>query len=71
MLRIKWKKVLNEPFFCDVKNTLEGGRLLISKAFPYSKYRDIFARLGRVAGFEAPLELYQLRRAFGNNINSK
>ncbi|KAF1980431.1 hypothetical protein BU23DRAFT_444060, partial [Bimuria novae-zelandiae CBS 107.79] len=34
------------------------------------KYRDIFIRLGRVAGFEADLELYQLRRASGSNINN-
>ncbi|OAL56175.1 hypothetical protein IQ07DRAFT_639770 [Pyrenochaeta sp. DS3sAY3a] len=71
VLRIKWKReVLDQPFFCNVLKTSEGGRVLKDKAFPYSKYRDIFVRLGRVAGFEASLELYQLRRASGSNINS-
>jgi hypothetical protein len=72
LLRIKWKKgLLNQPFLCDVGNTGEGVRILKEKAFPYAKYRDIFVRLGRVAGFEKSLELYQLRRASGKNINSK
>jgi hypothetical protein len=72
VLRIKWKKeLLNQPFLCDIKNTSEGVRIQKGKAFPYAKYRDIFVRLGRVAGFEQPLELYQLRRASGRNINSK
>ncbi|KAF1364070.1 hypothetical protein EJ07DRAFT_162583 [Lizonia empirigonia] len=71
VLRIKWKKeLLNQPFLCDVRNTSEGVRVLKEKAFPYAKYRDIFVRLGRVAGFEESLELYQLRRASGRNINS-
>ena len=71
VLRIKWKKeLLNQPFLCDVRNTSEGVRILKDKAFPYAKYRDIFVRLGRVAGFEKSLELYQLRRASGRNINS-
>ncbi|EMD65860.1 hypothetical protein COCSADRAFT_310320 [Bipolaris sorokiniana ND90Pr] len=71
VLRIKWKKeLLNQPFLCDVRNTSEGVRILKEKAFPYAKYRDIFVRLGRVAGFEKSLELYQLRRASGRNINS-
>ncbi|KAK7177720.1 hypothetical protein PSPO01_16227 [Paraphaeosphaeria sporulosa] len=35
----------------------------------YWKYREIFVRLGRVAGFEANVELYQLRRASGDKIN--
>ncbi|KAF2194702.1 hypothetical protein K469DRAFT_547808 [Zopfia rhizophila CBS 207.26] len=70
-LRVGWKdEVLNQPFFCDVKNTTEGARKLKDKAFPYAKYRNIFVRLGRVAGFEMALELYQLRRASGRNINS-
>jgi hypothetical protein len=46
-------------------------RILKEKAFPYAKYRDTFVRLGRIAGFEESLELYQLRRASGRNINSK
>jgi hypothetical protein len=72
VLRIKWKdEVLDTPFFCNVQNTTGGARILKDKAFPYGKYRDIFARLGRVAGFEKGLELYQLRRASGRNINSE
>lgn len=72
LLWIKWKKaVLEKPFFCDVQSTTEGGRILSGRAFPYWKYRDMFVRLGRVAGFEAALELYQLRRASGHNLNSK
>ena len=72
VLRIKWKKqLLNQPFLCDVRNTSEGIQILTEQAFPYAKYRDIFVRLGRVAGFEKSLELYQLRRASGRNINSK
>ncbi|KAF2845010.1 hypothetical protein T440DRAFT_502719 [Plenodomus tracheiphilus IPT5] len=71
VLRIKWKKeLLTQPFLCDVRNTVEGVRILKQKAFPYAKYRDTFVRLGRLAGFEEPLELYQLRRASGRNINS-
>ncbi|KAF2024834.1 hypothetical protein EK21DRAFT_77812 [Setomelanomma holmii] len=71
VLRIKWKKqLLNLPFLCDVRNTCEGVQILTEQAFPYAKYRDIFVRLGRVAGFEQSLELYQLRRASGRNINS-
>ena len=72
VLRIKWKKkLLNKPFLCDIRHTTEGDRILQDKAFNYQKYRDIFVRLGRVAGFEERLELYQLRRASGSNINSK
>ena len=72
VLRVKWKKeLLHQPFLCDVRNTSEGVRILKEKAFPYAKYRDIFVRLGHVAGFEKSLELYQLRRASGRNINSK
>jgi hypothetical protein len=71
VLRIKWKEeVLNKPFFCNVTNVIGGGSIQRDKAFLYAKYRDIFVRLGRIAGFEAPLELYSLRRASGNNINS-
>jgi hypothetical protein len=72
VLRVKWKKeLLNQPFLCDVKSISEGVRILKEKAFLYTKYRDIFVRLGRVAGFENLLELYQLRRASGRNINCK
>ncbi|KAF2844130.1 hypothetical protein T440DRAFT_436829, partial [Plenodomus tracheiphilus IPT5] len=71
VLRIKWKKeLLTQPFLCDVRNTAEGVRILKQKAFPYAKYRDTFVRLGRIVGFEESLELYQLRRASGRNINS-
>jgi hypothetical protein len=59
VLRIKWKKeLLNQPFLCDVRNTSGGAHILKEKAFPYAKYRDTFVRLGCVAGFEKPLELY-------------
>jgi hypothetical protein len=72
LLRIKWRKgLLNQPFLCDTRNTSEGVCIQKEKAFPYAKYRDIFLRLGRVAGFEKSLELYQLRRASGRNINSE
>ncbi|KAF2647143.1 hypothetical protein K491DRAFT_723683 [Lophiostoma macrostomum CBS 122681] len=71
VLRVKWKEhFLDKPFFCDIEHTAEGARILKDKAFNYQKYRDIFVRLGRVAGFEERLELYQLRRASGSNINS-
>ncbi|KAF2008362.1 hypothetical protein BU24DRAFT_469047 [Aaosphaeria arxii CBS 175.79] len=69
-LRIRWKHdMLKKPFFCDVEHTAEGAHILEDKSFPYAKYRDLFVRLGRVAGFEQSLELYQLRRASGKNIN--
>jgi hypothetical protein len=72
VLRIRWKKdVLDRPFFCNVQSTIEGSCALLPLAFPYWKYRDIFVRLGRVAGFEANVELYQLRRASGDNINGR
>lgn len=72
LLRIKWKEnKLAHPFFCDIKSTTDGTHIKQGKAFPYAKYRDTFVRLGRVAGFENSLELYQLRRASGSNINSK
>lgn len=71
VLRIKWKESkLAHPFFCDIEPTSGGARIKQGKAFPYAKYRSMFVRLGRVAGFENSLELYQLRRASGNNINS-
>jgi hypothetical protein len=72
VLRIKWKEEdLNKPFFCDVMRTSGGVRILREKALPYAKYRDIVVRLGRVAGFEHLLELYDLRRASGRNLNSR
>lgn len=72
VLRIKWKESkLAHPFFCDIESTSEGTRIKQGIAFPYAKYRSMFVRLGRVAGFEHSLELYQLRRASGSNINSK
>ncbi|KAF9729895.1 hypothetical protein PMIN01_11828 [Paraphaeosphaeria minitans] len=70
VLRIRWKEdLLDKPFFCNVQSTVEGGRALLPIAFPYWKYREIFVRLGRIAGFEENVELYQLRRASGDRIN--
>lgn len=70
VLRIRWKEdMLDKPFFCNIQSTIEGGRAVLPLAFPYWKYREIFVRLGRVAGFEASVELYQLRRASGDKIN--
>ncbi|KAF2731443.1 hypothetical protein EJ04DRAFT_554701 [Polyplosphaeria fusca] len=71
MLRIRWKQeLLDKPFFCDFDHTPDGGRMREVRAFPYAKYRDVFIRLGLVLGIEERLELYQLRRASGHNINS-
>lgn len=70
VLRIRWKEyMLDKPFFCNIQSTVEGGRAVLPSAFPYWKYREIFVRLGRVAGFEENVELYQLRRASGDKIN--
>lgn len=70
VLRLKWKAdLLDRPIFCDFKSTPTGTCLLEWTAFVYGKYRDIFVWLGLVAGFEQRLELYQLRRASGRNIN--
>ena len=70
VLKLKWKdELLNRPIFCNFKQASTSIHLLKDEIFPYAKYRDIFVRLGRVAGFEYPLELYQLRRASGRNIN--
>lgn len=70
VLQIKWKKeVLNQPFFCDAVNTTGGARILRDKAFPYGKYRDIFVRLGRLAGLAESVKLYQLPRASGRDID--
>lgn len=70
VLKLKWKdELLNQPIFCNFKQARTSIHLLKGEIFPYAKYRDIFVRLGRVAGFEHPLELYQLRRASGRNIN--
>ncbi|KAL5371230.1 hypothetical protein DPSP01_014407 [Paraphaeosphaeria sporulosa] len=72
VLRIRWKEdLLDKPFFCNVQSTVQGGRALLPMAFPYWKYREIFVRLGRVAGFEENVELYQLRRASGDRINGR
>jgi hypothetical protein len=72
VLRIKWRRQLpNQPFLCDVRNTNEGVRLLTEQAFPYADHREISVRLGHVAGLGKLLELYQLRRASGRNINCK
>jgi len=51
MLRIKWKKeILDNPFFCDYDYRARCIRE--DKAFPYTKYRDEFVRLGPIAGIE-------------------
>lgn len=70
MLRLRWKEeVLHRPFFTDVKHTVGGARIQKETPFPYTKYQGIFKRLGREAGFELPVNLYQIRRASGRNIN--
>ncbi|OCK94509.1 uncharacterized protein K441DRAFT_560286, partial [Cenococcum geophilum 1.58] len=59
ILYIKWKNnILSQLFFYSVKNTIGGIYVLNDKAFLYAKYRDIFVRLGRIAGFKIALELY-------------
>jgi hypothetical protein len=71
MLCIRWKEeLLNKPFFCDFDYTTDGGRMREDWAFPYSKYCHVFIHLGLVLGVEELLELYQLRRASGHNIDS-
>jgi hypothetical protein len=71
-LKLKCKKsFMTKPIFRDLEKTAEGLRASESKACPYYKYRDRFVWLGQVAGFENSLELYQVRRASGRNINGK
>jgi hypothetical protein len=70
MLRFRWKpEVLHRPFFADVKHTVGGARIQKETPFPYAKYQHIFKRLGREAGFEQAVHLYQIRRASGRNID--
>lgn len=72
MLRLKFRKDIEKlPVFQDVEKIPDGICASGSKAFPYHKYRSHFIRLGRITGFEAPLKLYQIRRASGRNINYK
>lgn len=72
VLRIQWKEdLLDKPFFCNVRDSPEGGRVCRNEAFPYSKYQLHFKWLGLVAGFESALELYQIRRASGRNLHGK
>jgi hypothetical protein len=71
-LNVRFKKeILNRPIFRDIEKMPSGSKVLDTKALPYSKCRDHFVWLGRVAGFEQPLELYQLRRASGRKMNSE
>ena len=70
--RLRFKKErYNQPVFRDIEETMDGTRVSDKKALGYTKCRDTFVRLGRVAGFEEILEFYQLRRASGRKINSK
>ncbi|KAJ9634908.1 hypothetical protein H2199_008772 [Coniosporium tulheliwenetii] len=66
----KGRREGKQPIFRNVERTPDGIRVSDSKALPYHKYRDHFVYLGRFAGFEHLLELYQVRRASGRNINS-
>jgi hypothetical protein len=71
-LQVRFREeMLCRPIFRDIKNVASGSIVSATKALPYSKCRDHFVWLGRVAGFEQPLELYQLRRASGRKMNSK
>jgi hypothetical protein len=63
--------MLNRSIFRDIEKTVSGSKVSDTKALPYSKCRDHFVWLGRVAGFEQLLELYQLRRASGRKMNGK
>ncbi|KAF2179944.1 hypothetical protein K469DRAFT_715808 [Zopfia rhizophila CBS 207.26] len=70
-LKVRFKQeILNQPIFRDIEKMASGSEVSDTKALPYSKCRDHFVWLGRVAGFEQPLELYQLRRASGRKMNS-
>ena len=62
---------MGQPFFYNINKAANSVRVLKGKAFPYIKYYKVFVHLGRVAGFKIALELYQLQRALGRNINSK
>ena len=71
-IKLKCKKsFMTLPIFRDIEKTAQGLRVSESKACPYHKYRDRFVWLGQVAGFENSLELYQVRRASGRNINGE
>ena len=70
-LRVPFKQdVLQRPIFRDVQNSVGGSHISPTKALPYAKLRAYFVWLGRLAGFEQLLELYQLRRASGRKLNS-
>jgi hypothetical protein len=72
VLQLKFRpERLARPFFRDVRRTTTGFHVSDSKALPYHKYRDHHVHLGRLSGFENTVELYQLRRGSGRNINSK
>ena len=72
VLQLKFKpERLPHPFFRDVERTATGFHVSDSKALPYHKYRNHHVHLGRLSGFEKNVELYQLRRGSGRNINSK
>jgi hypothetical protein len=69
-LHIEWKDDLLElPFFCDASTIAGIATLHIEKAFPYNKYRGQFVDLGRQAGFPKRIELYDVRRGSGRNLN--
>jgi hypothetical protein len=70
--RLSFKKEkFNQPIFRNVVETMDGVYVSDKEALGYTKGRDIFVRIGRVAGFEDTLEFYDLRRASGRKINSK
>ncbi|KAJ9654854.1 hypothetical protein H2201_008928 [Coniosporium apollinis] len=71
VLRLRFKKEKEkQSIFRNVERTPDGIRVSNSKALPDYKYRGHFVWLGRLTGFESRLELYQVRRASGRNINS-
>ncbi|KAF2739599.1 hypothetical protein EJ04DRAFT_606100 [Polyplosphaeria fusca] len=69
--RFRWKEeLLHRPFFTDVKYTVGGAHIQKETPFPCAKYRDVFKRMGREAGFESPVNPYQIRIASGRNLNN-
>ena len=71
VLRLRWtEKAHALPVFRDVCESGSGLRVS-TNALTVGKYREIFQWIGRVCGFEFTLEPYQIRRASGQNINSK
>lgn len=68
-LRLKFKSGKEQqPIFRDTRTRTSG--ISDTKALSYHKCREHFVWLGLVAGFQQPLELYQLRRASGRKLNS-